>query len=251
MGNHFLPKPKQMFSSKRAVTPSFIVSFTISGIKPNTDSHILYIGRDRFVHENRYELILARHGSWTLKLKYVSARDAGRFECQVSTVPKISQTYALKVVVPSVKILGDREVHVKSGTSVSLRCLISNVLEEPSYVFWYKEDKRLLSADDGNITITTKRIIGDGAAVSSLTIEHPDPTHSGIYSCRPANLERAFVSLHVIQDEKPAAMQHEKQAVAAVAEASASGGPSKASLSSKSILTFAIIHWLLGGHCYC
>lgn len=100
---------------------------------------------------------------------------------------------------PSVKILGDREVHVKSGTSVSLRCLISNVLEEPSYVFWYKEDKRLLSADDGNITITTKRIIGDGAAVSTLTIVHPDPTHSGIYSCRPANLERAFVSLHVIQ----------------------------------------------------
>eukprot|EP00095_Tigriopus_kingsejongensis_P001091 maker-scaffold193_size270907-snap-gene-1.19 protein:Tk01091 transcript:maker-scaffold193_size270907-snap-gene-1.19-mRNA-1 annotation:"Neurotrimin" len=196
---------------------------TVSWVR-NADSHILFIGRDRFVHEDRYELIPARHGSWTLKLKYVSARDAGKFECQVSTVPKISQTYALKVVVPSVKIMGDREVHVKSGTSVSLRCLISNVLEEPSYVFWYKEDKRLLSGEDGNITITTKRIVGDGAAVSTITIAHPDPSHSGIYCCRPANLERAFVSLHVIQDEKPAAMQHEKQAVAAIAEASASTG---------------------------
>ena len=64
----------------------------------NADSHILFIGSVRFVHENRYELHQARHGRWTLKLKYVAARDAGRFECQVSTVPKISQTYSLKVV---------------------------------------------------------------------------------------------------------------------------------------------------------
>ena len=64
----------------------------------NHDSHMLFIGRDRFVHDDRYELISSRHGRWTLKLKYVTARDAGRFECQVSTVPKLNQTFSLKVV---------------------------------------------------------------------------------------------------------------------------------------------------------
>ena len=96
----------------------------------NSDSHILFIGRTRFTHEDRYELVPSRypqfgmkkiqqfhikqtlshllcidddlrscrHGRWTLKLKYVGARDAGRFECQVSTQPKISRTFSLKVV---------------------------------------------------------------------------------------------------------------------------------------------------------
>ena len=59
---------------------------------------MLFIGRDRFVHDDRYELIPSRHGRWTLKLKYVTARDAGRFECQVSTVPKLNQTFSLRVV---------------------------------------------------------------------------------------------------------------------------------------------------------
>jgi hypothetical protein len=53
---------------------------------------------DRFVREDRYELISSRHGRWTLKLKYVGREDAGKFECQVSTQPKLSKTYSLNVV---------------------------------------------------------------------------------------------------------------------------------------------------------
>ena len=71
--------------------------FQVSWVR-NVDSHMLFIGRDRFVHDDRYELISSRHGRWTLKLRYVTARDAGRFECQVSTVPKLNQTFSLKVV---------------------------------------------------------------------------------------------------------------------------------------------------------
>ena len=43
---------------------------------------------------------------------------------------------------PSVKILGDREVHANSGSAVTVRCLISNVLSAPSYVFWYEKNDR-------------------------------------------------------------------------------------------------------------
>ena len=54
----------------------------------------------------------------------------------------------LILTVPSVQIVGDREVHVKAGTSVTLKCLISNCLEEPAYVFWYHGERRLLDDDD-------------------------------------------------------------------------------------------------------
>ena len=166
--------------------------------------------------------------------------------------------------VPSVKILGDKEVYVKSGSSVSLRCLISNCLEEPSYVFWYfggnyrilddsdripselqtttttttasttsessskrkntKKKKKVkmvmlskyldkirrnktMSEDEkihsvfarGGIRIRTRVLREDGSAISKLTILNPSPEHSGRYSCRPANLEPAFVKLHIIQ----------------------------------------------------
>ena len=37
---------------------------------------------------------------------------------------------------------------MKAGTSVTLKCLISNCLEEPAYVFWYHGDRRLLDDDD-------------------------------------------------------------------------------------------------------
>ena len=36
------------------------------------------------------------------QIRYVSARDAGMYECQVSTVPKISKFFQLKVIIPKV-----------------------------------------------------------------------------------------------------------------------------------------------------
>ena len=143
-------------------------------------------------------------------------------------------------------------MYVKSGTAVTLRCLISNCLEEPAYVFWYHGDRRLLDDDDqipgdlippttpkpvlqhrrgsknrdskvrqriikateapeidldqlfsrGGIKIRTQRLVADGSAISTVTIRNPTPAHSGKYTCRPANLDPAFVNLHVIQGKR-------------------------------------------------
>ena len=38
----------------------------------------------------------------TFQIRYVRASDAGSYECQVSTVPKISKLFHLKVVIPKV-----------------------------------------------------------------------------------------------------------------------------------------------------
>jgi len=109
--------------------------------------------------------------------------------------------------VPSVSIVGDREVHVNEGSPVSLRCKISNVLDEPSFVFWYHGDRRILpspaatSRQPPPVEITTKRILRDGSAVSSLTIASSAVSDAGVYSCRPAGLGPARVRLHVIRGE--------------------------------------------------
>ena len=42
--------------------------------------------------------LILRRGQNTLKLKFTNASDAGHFECQVSTNPKISQDFKLTVV---------------------------------------------------------------------------------------------------------------------------------------------------------
>ncbi len=65
------------------------------------DSHILYIGKVKFVDDSRFELLpgsTGGAGDWTLKLKFVEASDAGDFECQLSTSPKLSKTFRINVV---------------------------------------------------------------------------------------------------------------------------------------------------------
>ena len=51
----------------------------------------------RFLNKILCEIFF-RRGQNTLKLKFTNATDAGKFECQVSTNPKISQTFKLTVV---------------------------------------------------------------------------------------------------------------------------------------------------------
>ena len=84
------------------------------------DSHIITVDQETFISDSRFSsLIKARENLWTLKvrerppveetaltgyfqIKFVTARDAGKYECQVSTVPKMSRKVELVVVVPKV-----------------------------------------------------------------------------------------------------------------------------------------------------
>lgn len=63
------------------------------------DLHILTIGIMTYTNDQRF---LARHidnsDEWVLKIVSVQPRDAGVYECQVSTEPKISLAYKLMVV---------------------------------------------------------------------------------------------------------------------------------------------------------
>ncbi|KAB7500566.1 Lachesin, partial [Armadillidium nasatum] len=85
--------------------------------------------------------------TWTLQVKFTRPEDAGRYECQVSTEPKRSHFVTLSVVVPLVVIPGGAELHVRSGSDVMLKCVISKALTPPPYVFWYHVSQNYILLD--------------------------------------------------------------------------------------------------------
>lgn len=60
---------------------------------------MLYIGDVKFVDDDRFELLSGNgYGDWTLRFRLIREADAGSYECQISTSPKLSQTFTLNVV---------------------------------------------------------------------------------------------------------------------------------------------------------
>nr|XP_049702376.1 lachesin [Helicoverpa armigera] len=172
------------------------------------DAHILTVDRFTFIADERFQAFLVEAtDTWTLQVKYVQARDAGVYECQVGTEPKMSHFVQLNVVVPKIEIVGESDLYVKAGTTVSLKCVITQALEEPAYIFWYHNDERVLNYDKSLVEIRMERVAPD-TTVGNLIIYSPRREDSGNYSCSPSNLDSASVMLHVLSGEQPAAMQH-------------------------------------------
>lgn len=172
------------------------------------DAHILTVDRFTFIADERFQAFLVEAtDTWTLQVKYVQARDAGVYECQVGTEPKMSHFVQLNVVVPKIEIVGEAEVYVKAGSTVSLKCVITQALEEPAYIFWYHNDERVLNYDRSLVEIRMDRVAPD-STVGNLIIYSSRREDSGNYSCAPSNLDSASVVLHVLSGEQPAAMQH-------------------------------------------
>jgi len=184
---------------------------TVSWMR-NLDGYPLFIGHEKYINDQRFELVSRRRGQNTLKLKFTNATDAGNFECQVSTSPKISQVFTLRVVVPSVSVEGEQEKHVMAGSPVELKCFIKNCLKQPSYVFWYISDSRLVDSG-GRVKVMTRMVAsGDTSqtALSILSIDNVILEDIGNYTCRPASGGQASIRLHVLEGEKPAELHLEQ-----------------------------------------
>lgn len=62
-------------------------------------SSFFLLDRITFIADERFQsFYVESSGIWTLQIKYVQARDAGIYECQVSTEPKVSARVHLHVV---------------------------------------------------------------------------------------------------------------------------------------------------------
>lgn len=172
------------------------------------DQDILTVDRYTFVADGRFESQYSVAAeTWNLIINYVQGRDAGDYECQVSTEPKMSQIFNLRVVVPKVNIKPTGDLHVKAGSRVRIDCHITDVVKIPDYIFWNHEDSRVLDSVDENIDIKVERT-GEESLKSTLLIERVRKGQGGNYTCMPSNLHAANTLLHVLTaEEHPAAMQ--------------------------------------------
>ncbi|XP_033224469.1 lachesin-like [Belonocnema kinseyi] len=183
------------------------------------DSHILSVDRSMFIADDRFQSIFVEASdTWTLQIKYVQGKDEGEYECQISTEPKMSHIIKLNVVVPKIEIesreKSNGDMYVKTGSTVTLRCVIKQSLEVPFFVFWYHEGNRVLDYQTGGkLQILAKRVDGTTDFSSGLVIHNTRKEDSGNYTCSPNNLDSASVILHVLNGEHPAAIQRGKSSI--------------------------------------
>ncbi|XP_017843006.1 zwei Ig domain protein zig-8 isoform X2 [Drosophila busckii] len=178
---------------------------TVAWIR-HRDLHILTVGTYTYTTDQRFQTSYHRDiEEWTLQIKWAQQRDAGVYECQISTQPVRSYSVNLNIVVPTATILGGPDLYVDKGSTINLTCIIKFSPEPPTHIFWYHQDK-VLSEETAGGRLKFKTIKSEETK-SILLIYDADLLHSGKYSCYPSNTEIASIRVHVLQGERPEAMQ--------------------------------------------
>ncbi|RLU21045.1 hypothetical protein DMN91_007661 [Ooceraea biroi] len=192
------------------------------------DLHILTSSTHAYTGDARFSV---KHpevsDEWTLKIAYVQMRDAGVYECQVNTEPKMNLAFMLKVEesapVPAITtpnaihrtfnsaaqatILGPEDVYVKKGSTISLTCEVNVRSNPPSSVSWHHGGAVVdFDSPRGGVSLETEKT--DTGTTSRLLVTQARLTDSGNYTCIPSNANLASVMVHVLNGEHPAAMQH-------------------------------------------
>ncbi|XP_054264028.1 zwei Ig domain protein zig-8-like [Macrosteles quadrilineatus] len=174
--------------------------------------HLLSVGLDIYAGNTRYTAALLHPNDWTLSVRGAEESDEGWYECQVSSHPPLVHTLYLRVIVPELQIWDERGIPLKNkfynaGSTIELKCSISKVPKPSHFILW-KHGNNILNYDvtRGGISVKTD-IVSDGVN-SRLYIANVGPQDSGNYTCHLADVAETTVSVHVLNGETPAAMQH-------------------------------------------
>ncbi|XP_046398140.1 uncharacterized protein LOC124164946, partial [Ischnura elegans] len=100
------------------------------------------------------------------------------------------------------EIIGAPDLHLKSGSTLRLSCVLRQSTEPPVYVFWYHDDRMINYDRERGVSVEAERF------GSALVVREARRVDSGNYTCVPSNARPASVNVHVLNGEKPAAMQH-------------------------------------------
>ncbi|XP_048512582.1 zwei Ig domain protein zig-8 isoform X2 [Athalia rosae] len=168
------------------------------------DLHILTAGILTYTSDQRFQVIRPdKSENWTLQIKFPQERDSGIYECQVNTEPKMSLSYNLNVVEARARIFGPADIYVKTGSVLTLTCLMSQGPHDLGTVAWYHGSHPVLASPPGSNDVALEpRVAVDtewsDALTSRLKITHAKPSDSGNYSCVPTVADSASVNVHVI-----------------------------------------------------
>lgn len=171
------------------------------------DLHILTSGPHTYTGDGRFSVLHPEHSDdYDLHIAYVQRRDAGIYECQINTEPKLNMAVFLHVEDAQASITGHREVFVKIGSTISLTCSVNVHSVPPATVLWY-HGRQVVDFDSprGGISLETEKT--EAGTTSRLLITKAYLSDSGNYTCMPSNASPASAMVHVLNGENPAAMQ--------------------------------------------
>ncbi|XP_049702095.1 fibroblast growth factor receptor-like 1 isoform X2 [Helicoverpa armigera] len=185
------------------------------------DLHILTSHIFTYTGDARFSVLHPEPSDdWDLKIDYVQPRDAGVYECQINTEPKINMAVILTVegsvslvAAAAATIWGSQDVYVKKGSTISLTCSVNVHSSPPSTasILWYHGNSVVdFDSPRGGISLETEKT--EGGTTSKLLVTKAALTDSGNYTCVPNNAHPASVSVHVLNGEHPAAMQTSNRA---------------------------------------
>ncbi|XP_045483719.1 transmembrane and immunoglobulin domain-containing protein 1-like [Harmonia axyridis] len=179
---------------------------TISWMRKR-DLHILTSGIHTYTGDARFGVHHPEHSDdWNLQVEFVQKRDAGVYECQVNTEPKINYAVWLHVEDAQATISGPPEIYVKKGSTISLTCSINIHSNPPSSVLWYHGQSVIdFDSPRGGISLETEKT--EAGTTSKLLVTKALLSDSGNYTCMPSNATPASTVVHVLNGEHPAAMQ--------------------------------------------
>jgi len=216
----------------------FVGNFTVSWLR-HKDLHIFSAGLLKYTSDSRYDIMHRPRGStseYQLRINYVQQKDAGVYECQISTNP-ISTFYVRLKVTPgdgsiqnrteededateeetltlpegdsTTEILGgysipgengvrEHDIYVRIGDMVNLTCVISGTNDSPKEIFWYHDGKVIsYYSDRGGVSIVT---VKGEVTVSQLLIKGATVKDQGSYRCDPSNTAEATTRVFVLDD---------------------------------------------------
>jgi len=165
------------------------------------DSHILTVDRETFISDPRFSSANRKEKMCsvvTLAISETRARDAGRYECQVSFQPKISRSVKLVVVTPRVRLLAEPDIHVKEGSEVSMNCVVSNTVAPLPFITWL-HDTQVVESRAG---VRLELVQNSSLTVSTLQLAGATLAQAGQYRCQPPGLSPVSTVLHVIRAEQ-------------------------------------------------
>ncbi|XP_050720534.1 immunoglobulin superfamily member 10-like isoform X1 [Eriocheir sinensis] len=228
---------------------------TVSWIR-HRDLHLLSVGRSTYTSDQRF---VARHTAaqeWLLIIHHLQERDAGLYECQISSTPPRSHLIYLAVVEPETAIVGGPDVYLNTGSQLALTCTVRFSPEPPAFILWYHGDKLVSyertrgggrggggtsstssssssssgsrsnrsrtnsnnsnssssSSKSSNTTSSTNSSSSSsssGVTFSRLLVQSARLSHSGVYTCDPANARPRSVNVHVLAGDQPEAIVHD------------------------------------------
>ena len=89
-----------------------------------------------------------------------------------------------------------RDLHVQTGSQLTLSCAVKRSSGEPDYVYWYRNEDVLNYSP--HVKIEDAASPEEQPLVSKLSVENVQKSHSGNYTCAPSNASPASVMVHVV-----------------------------------------------------